>query len=165
VPIADTLLAEFDHEMTSTRKVLERVVDDKLEWKPHPKSFSLGALATHVSNLPTWGTETLTKNEFDLTGNPTTSALTSTASILAAFDRNVAATRAALAGKTDAELVAMWSLRRNGKTLFSMPRTAVWRSFVMSHLIHHRAQLTVYLRLLDVPVPSLYGPSADEPAF
>jgi uncharacterized damage-inducible protein DinB len=165
VPIADALLAEFDHEMISTRKVLERVPDDKREWKPHPKSFSLGALATHVSNLPMWGTETLSKTEFDLTGNPTTPALTSTADILAAFDRNVAAARAALVGKSDAELAAMWSLRRNGKTIFSMPRTAIWRSFVMSHVIHHRAQLTVYLRLLDVPVPSLYGPSADEPAF
>jgi uncharacterized damage-inducible protein DinB len=163
--LADTLLPEFDHEMGATRKVLERVRDDKHEWKPHPKSFSLGALATHVANLPTWGTETLTKSEIDVSGNPTVSALASTADILAAFDRNVAAARGALAGKTDAELAAMWSLRRNGKTLFSMPKSAVWRSFVVSHLIHHRAQLTVYLRLLDVPIPSIYGPSADEPAF
>jgi uncharacterized damage-inducible protein DinB len=163
--LADTLLPEFDHEMGATRKVLERVPDDKHEWKPHPKSFSLGALATHVANLPTWGTETLTKSEIDVSGNPTVSALASTADILAAFDRNVAAARSALAGKTDAELAAMWSLRRNGKTLFSMPKSAVWRSFVVSHLIHHRAQLTVYLRLLDVPIPSIYGPSADEPAF
>jgi uncharacterized damage-inducible protein DinB len=163
--LADTLLPEFDHEMTVTRKVLERVPDDKHEWKPHPKSFSLGALATHVANLPTWGTETLTKSEIDVGGNPTAEPLASTADILAAFDRNVAAARNALTRKTDAELAAMWSLRRNGKTLFSMPKTAVWRSFVVSHLIHHRAQLTVYLRLLDVPIPSIYGPSADEPAF
>ena len=165
MPLADALLPEFDHEMTTTRKVLERVPDDKHEWKPHPRSFSLGALATHVANLPTWGAETLTKSEFDVGGNPTLTALPSTAEILAAFDRNVTAARSALTGKTDAELAAMWSLRRNGKTLFSMPKTSVWRSFVVSHLIHHRAQLTVYLRLLDVPIPSIYGPSADEPAF
>lgn len=163
--LADMLLPEFDHEMGVTRKVLERVPDDKHEWKPHPKSFSLGALATHVATLPTWGTETLTKSEIDVSGNPTVSPLASTADILAAFDRNVAAARSALTGKTDAELAAMWSLRRNGKTLFSMPKSAVWRSFVVSHVIHHRAQLTVYLRLLDVPIPSVYGPSADEPAF
>ena len=165
MPIAETLLAEFDHEMTATRKVLERVPDDKRDWKPHQKSFSLGALATHVANLPTWGTETLTKSEIDVTGNPAMTAHASTAEMLAAFDRNVEAARGALTGKSDPELAAMWSLRRNGKTLFSMPKTVVWRSFVMSHLIHHRAQLTVYLRLLDVPVPSIYGPSADEPAF
>ena len=165
MPLVDALLAEFDHEMTSTRKVLERVPDEKGDWKPHPKSFSLGALATHVSNLPTWGTETLNKSEIDLSGNPTTTALRSTSDILSAFDRNVAAARAALVGKTDAELAAMWSMRRNGKTIFTMPKAAVWRSFVMSHVVHHRAQLTVYLRLLDVPVPSIYGPSADEPAL
>ena len=165
MPIVDTLLPEFDHEMTMTRKVLERVPDDKRDWKPHPKSFSLGALATHVANLPTWGSETLNRSDIDVGGTPPLSALPSTSEILATFDRNVAAARAALTGKTDAELAAMWSLRRSGKTLFSMPKTAVWRSFVVSHLIHHRAQLTVYLRLLDVPVPALYGPSADEPAF
>jgi len=165
MPIVDTLLPEFDHEMTMTRKVLERVPDDKRDWKPHPKSFSLGALATHVANLPTWGSETLNRSDIDVGGTPPLSALPSTSEILATYDRNVAAARAALTGKTDAELAAMWSLRRSGKTLFSMPKTAVWRSFVVSHLIHHRAQLTVYLRLLDVPVPALYGPSADEPAF
>ena len=163
--LIDSLLPEFDREMTLTRKVLERVPDDKREWQPHPKSFSLGALASHVANLPVWGTETMTKSEVDLTGDQRHAPLASTSEILAAFDRNVAAARSALNGKTDAELAAMWSLKRNGSTLFTMPKTAVWRSFVVSHLIHHRAQLTVYLRLLDVPVPSIYGPSADEPAF
>jgi uncharacterized damage-inducible protein DinB len=165
MPLVDALLPEFDHEMTMTRKVLERVPDDRRDWKPHPKSFSLGALATHVANLPTWGSETLNRSEIDVGGTPPLAALPSTGEILAAFDTNVAAARAALTGKTDAELAGMWSLRRSGKTLFSMPKAVVWRSFVVSHLIHHRAQLTVYLRLLDVPVPALYGPSADEPAF
>ena len=163
--IVDALMPEFDHEMASTRKVLERVPEDRFDWKPHQKSFSLGELATHVATLPTWGTETLLRSEIDVGSNPRAAAIVSKSTMLATFDRNVADARAALAGKTDAELAAMWSLKRNGKTVFSMPKTAVLRSFVLNHLVHHRAQLTVYLRLLDVPVPSLYGPSADEPAF
>jgi uncharacterized damage-inducible protein DinB len=165
MPLVDALLPEFDHEMTTTRKVLERVPEDRFNWKPHAKSFSVGELATHVANLPTWGTETLTKSEIDLAGGQRLAALASKAELIAAFDKNVAATRAALTGKTDAELLAIWSLKRGGKTIFSMPKTAVLRSFVLSHLIHHRGQLSVYLRLLDVPVPSIYGPSADEPSF
>ena len=165
MPLVDALLPEFDHEMATTRKVLERVPEDKFQWKPHVKSFSLGELATHVANLPTWGTETLTKSEIELTGTQPASALPSKKELIAAFDKNVAETRAALTGKTDAELLAIWSLKRGGKTIFSMPKTAVLRSFVLSHLIHHRGQLCLYLRLLDVPVPSVYGPSADEPSF
>jgi len=163
--MVDALLPEFDHEMTTTRKVLERLPEDRLDWKPHVKSFSLGALATHVATLPTWGAETLNKSELDLAGGQPAAALPSKTELISAFDKNVAATRLALAGKTDAELLAMWTLKRGGKTLFSMPKTAVLRSFVFSHLIHHRGQLSVYLRLLDVPVPSIYGPSADEPSF
>ena len=163
--IVDALLPEFDHEMATTRKVLERVPDDKRDWKPHARSFALGALAAHVATLPSWGVETLTKSEIEVSGTRPITALPSTAELLSTFDTNAAAMREALTGRTDAELAAMWSLRRNGKTLFTMPKTAVLRSFVLSHLIHHRAQLTVYLRLLDVPVPSVYGPSADEPAF
>lgn len=163
--IVDTLIPEFDHEMTSTRKVLERVPEERFDWKPHQKSFSLGALATHVATLPTWGTETLTRSEIDVGNNRTVAAIPSKSELLAAFDSNVAQARMALVGKTDAELLAMWSLKRNGKTVFSMPKTAVLRSLVLSHLIHHRGQLSVYLRLLDVPVPSIYGPSGDEPAF
>lgn len=164
--LVDALLPEFDHEMATTRTVLERVPDEKFAWKPHAKSFSLGALASHVAVLPTWATETLTRTEIDLDPNrQPPAALPSRQEVLAAFDRSVADARAALAGKTDAELTAIWSLKRGGRTLFSMPKAAVLRSFVLSHLVHHRGQLTVYLRLLDVPVPSIYGPSADEPAF
>jgi uncharacterized damage-inducible protein DinB len=165
MPIADTLVPEFDHEMTTTRKLLERVPEDKFDWKPHARSFSLGALASHLANLPFWGSETLDKSEIDIGGSPTPGPPTSKAELLATFDRNVAATRAALTAKTDAELMAMWSLKRAGHTIFSMPKTVVWRSFVLNHLVHHRGQLSVYLRLLDVPVPSMYGPSADEAAF
>ena len=166
MPLVDALLPEFDHEMTTTRKILERVPEDRFDWKPHTKSFSLGALATHLANLPTWGTETLTKSEIDLPAvQPPPAALPSKTELIAAFDRNVAAARAAMTGRTDGELLAIWSLKRGGKTLFSMPKTAVMRSFVLSHMIHHRAQLGVYLRLLDVPVPATYGPTADEPSF
>ena len=164
--LVDALLPEFDHEMATTRTVLERVPPEKFDWKPHAKSFSLGVLAAHVATLPTWGTETLTKGELDVgtTPQPPT-ALPSRQEVLATFDRSVADARAALAGRTDAELMAMWSLKRGGRTLFTMPKAAVLRSFVLNHLVHHRGQLTVYLRLLDIPVPSIYGPSADEPAF
>ena len=162
--LVDALLPEFDREMTTTRKVLERVPEERFDWKPHAKSYSLGALAGHIANLPTWGTATLGRSEIDISGGPSP-AFPSKAALLTAFDENVAAARAALAGRTDPELLAIWSLKRSGKTIFSMPKTAVLRSFVLSHVIHHRAQLTVYLRLLDVPVPSIYGPSADEPSF
>ncbi len=165
MPIVDALLPEFDHEMTTTRKVLERVPEDKFDWKPHAKSFSLGALATHVAALPTWGAEALTRSEIDIAGSQSPTAPSSKAGLMATFDKNVATTRSALAGKTDAELLATWTLKRGGKAIFSMPKTNVLRSFVLNHLIHHRGQLTVYLRLLDLPVPSIYGPSADEPSF
>jgi uncharacterized damage-inducible protein DinB len=165
MPLVDALLPEFDHEMATTRKVLERVPEQKFDWKPHSKSYSLGALASHLANLPTWGTETLNRPDIDISGGPSPTAFPSKTELMAAFDRNVAAARSALAGKTDAELLAIWSLKRAGKTIFSMPKTSVLRSFVLSHVIHHRGQLSVYLRLLDVPVPSIYGPSADEPSF
>ena len=165
MPIVDALLPEFDHEMTTTRKVLERVPEDKFDWKPHAKSFSLGALAAHVAALPSWGAEALTLTEIDIAGSQPPAAPPSKVELMATFDANVATTRSALAGKTDGELMATWTLKRGGKAIFSMPKANVLRSFVLSHLIHHRGQLSVYLRLLDVPVPSIYGPSADEPSF
>lgn len=166
MPIADTLLAEFDHEMTTTRRVLERVPEERFDWKPHARSFSIGALAAHVASLPTWAVETLNRSEIDLPPDQQPpAALPSRRELLAAFDANATAARTALAGRSDAELAGIWSLKRGGRTLFSMPKAAVLRSFVFNHLIHHRGQLTVYLRLLDVPVPSVYGPSADEPAL
>ena len=162
MPFVDTLLPEFDHEMTLTRKVLERVPDDRLDWKPHAKSYAVGQLAQHLATIPMWGTLTLSQTEVDLAGMPPLEPLPTRSAILALFDGHAASARAALVGKSDAELKAQWSLKRDGHVVFSMPKQAVWRSFVISHLIHHRAQLGVYLRLLDVPVPSTYGPSADE---
>jgi uncharacterized damage-inducible protein DinB len=162
MPIVDALLPEFDHEMTVTRKLLERVPEDKFDWKPHEKSMSLGALAQHVATLPMWGTMTLTRPELDLGGSQQLAVATTRAELLAGFDERVKEARAALTGKGDGEMMAPWALKKDGHTIFSMPRAAVWRSFVLSHLVHHRGQLSVYLRLQDVPVPSIYGPSADE---
>jgi len=162
MPMSEALLPEFDHEAAITRKVLERVPDDRLGWKPHARSMSVGELATHLANLPWWGEVTLSQSEFDTAGVSNQPAAPSRARILETFDRHVSAARALLTGKTDAELMAPWALKHGTHTIFSMPKAGVWRSFVMSHMIHHRAQMSVYLRLLDVPVPSIYGPSADE---
>jgi uncharacterized damage-inducible protein DinB len=167
--MTDALLPEFDHEMVNTRRVLERVPDDRLDWRPHPKSWAMGALATHVATLPSWTVETFNREELDLMPGgkeaPKAPEAKSQAELLSRFDDNVAKARAALSGATDAAFFQSWSLLMNGKKLLSMPRAAVLRSFVLSHLIHHRAQLGVYLRLNDIPVPALYGPSADESAF
>jgi uncharacterized damage-inducible protein DinB len=160
--LVEALLPEFDREISTTRKLLERVPDDRLTWKPHAKSMSLGGLATHLSNIPWWGEVTLAQSEFDTAGVATQPEGTSRAQILETFDRNASRTRALLSGTSDAELMAPWALKRDDQTIFSMPKAAVWRSFVLSHLVHHRGQMSVYLRLLDVPVPSIYGPSADE---
>jgi uncharacterized damage-inducible protein DinB len=163
--IRDALLPEFDNEMANTRKTLERVPDDKLAWKPHEKSSRMGNLAGHLANLPSWASLAIRQDSLDLApdGVPITNPpLNSQAEILETFDKNVAAARAAIAGASDEQLFQPWTLMATGKTIMSLPRVAVLRSFVMNHLIHHRAQLGVYLRLNDIPVPSIYGPSADE---
>jgi uncharacterized damage-inducible protein DinB len=164
MPMVDALLPEFDHEMTTTRKLLERVPEDRLDWKPHAKSFSLGQLAQHVATIPLWGTTTLTQTELDVEG-PTPPQMRTRAELLATFDQNAASARAALTDRTDAELMVPWTLKSGGRTIFSMPRASVLRGFVLSHIIHHRGQLSVYLRMQDVPLPSIYGPSADESSF
>jgi uncharacterized damage-inducible protein DinB len=163
--ISDALLPEFDHEMANTRKTLERVPDDKFGWKPHEKSSALGDLATHIGNLPSWAVLTVNQEEFDMApeGKPVrVPPASSREEILQTFDKNIAAARAAIAGASDEELFKPWTLLSGGNKLFSLPKVAVLRSFVMNHIIHHRAQLGVYLRLNDIPVPSIYGPSADE---
>jgi uncharacterized damage-inducible protein DinB len=165
MPLVDTLLPEFDHEMTVTRKLLERVPDDRFDWRPHPKSMTLGQLAQHVATIPMWGSMTMNVSELDLGGSQAAPPMKSRAELLTAFDKNVADTRAALTGRGDGEFTVPWTLKNSGQTIFSMPRAMVWRGFVVSHLIHHRGQLSVYLRMNDVPVPSMYGPSADEGAF
>ena len=163
--IGESMLAEFDVEMSNTRKTLERVPDEKFGWKPHEKSFPMGALATHLANLPSWTNVTIDLDEFDMAPGGvkmTTPECHSQSEVLAAFDEHVARARAALASISDERIFQPWSLLVTGNKVFSMPRIAVLRSFVMNHIIHHRAQLGVYLRLNDIAVPSIYGPSANE---
>jgi uncharacterized damage-inducible protein DinB len=164
--IAESILPEFDQEMANTRKTLERVPGDNLGWRPHDKSGTMGWLATHVANIPTWASITMNQAELDMAPGgkpmaPTPEAQT-TRDLVATFDKNLSDARAAIAGASDSTFMASWSLLNNGQTLMTLPRVAVIRSFVLNHMIHHRAQLGVYLRLNDIPVPSIYGPSADE---
>jgi uncharacterized damage-inducible protein DinB len=162
--IKDALLADYDHEMGTTRRLLERLPDDKLSWKPHEKSMSLGGLASHLSYIPRWGGTILNDPFFDLAAAPPNQPEpTSRDGILTAFDETRQATRAWM-DKSDAEYNAMWTLKRAGQQMFSLPRVSAFRSFVLHHLIHHRGQLSVYLRLIGVAVPAIYGPSADEGA-
>ena len=169
MPINQALLGEFDHEMANTRKTLERVPDDKWDWAPHPKSMKMGALAKHLAEMPGWTVETLTKDSIDIApdGKPMqTPPAKNRQEALALFDKNVAAARKALAAANDdAAWMKPWSLLMTGKTIFSLPKVAVVRGFVLNHEIHHRAQLGVYLRLNNIPVPAIYGPSADENTF
>jgi uncharacterized damage-inducible protein DinB len=164
--LSDALLPEFDHEMAGTRKSLERVPDGKFGWKPHEKSMTFARLASHLAEIPTWAASALEQDSLDLAppGQPPykPTVLQSRQEVLDLFDKNVAAARTAIGKCGDASFMKPWSLLMGGKTLFTMPRIAVLRSFVMSHNIHHRAQLGVYLRLNDIAVPSIYGPSADE---
>lgn len=164
--ISDALVPEFDQEMAGTRKTLERCPDGKFDFKPHEKSFSIGSLATHIVNMVGWTADTMNKDSFDVApvGAPPykEQPIQSKAELLDRFDKNVITARAALAGASDEQFMAPWSLKQGGQTLFTLPRIACVRGFVMNHTIHHRAQLCVYLRMNDVPVPALYGPSADE---
>lgn len=164
--IAKTLLPEFEQEMAGTRKTLERIPDDKLEWRAHPKSNTIGWVASHLVEIPGWVEGTLTQSSWDLSpvgGEPyRTPALNSRREILDQFDANVAAAVKAIGATSDAEFQQDWSLLAGGKIVFTMPRVAVIRVFTINHLIHHRAHLCVYLRLNDIPVPALYGPSGDE---
>jgi len=159
--IAETLLPEFDQEMATTRRVLERVPTDKGEWKPHEKSFALGHLTQLVATMPGWITRTLREPDINLVGGPGYSFQT-TDSLLEQFDKHVREALEAIAGSTDADFDLPWSLKHGEKVLFTLPRGIATRQTI-NHLIHHRGQLSVYLRLIDVPVPSIYGPTADEP--
>ena len=151
--------------MAGTRKSLERVPEGKTEWQPHPKSMTLGRLAGHLAELPNWAVETMKRDELSLDGQYTPFISSSPKELLAKFDANVAEARALIQSASDADLMKPWTLKVRGQTAFTMPKIAVLRGMVMNHIIHHRGQLTVYLRLNDVPVPSLYGPSADERPF
>jgi uncharacterized damage-inducible protein DinB len=166
VSIAQALLPEFDHETANTRECLSRIPNDKLDWKAHEKSWDLRSLATHMTNMPKWTVMTLSGHSFDMEpadGEPIQEEpIDSVDQALEMFDVNVAAAREAIAGATDEDLRVPWSLLKAGEEVFTMPRLAILRSFILNHMIHHRGQLTVYLRLNDVPLPALYGPSADE---
>jgi uncharacterized damage-inducible protein DinB len=163
--ISQALLPEFDLEMANTRKALERVPDDKFDWKPHEKSSSMGALAGHLATLTGLVQAAMSTDSLDMATRPRSPKLNNRAEVLAAFDKGVAEARKAIAGASDEYLMKPWSLMNNGQELFSVPRAGVLRTFFLSHLIHHRGQFTVYLRLNDIPVPSIYGPSADENPF
>jgi uncharacterized damage-inducible protein DinB len=162
----DPYIMEFDRESATTRKLLERVPDGKLDWKPHAKSSSLGKLAMHVATLPEF-TKSLLAGGFDAAGatDPSRGVPEHAADIVARHDKVVAEAKGILAGLDDASAMGSWTLSAGPKTLFTMPRIAVVRSFILNHVIHHRGQLSVYLRLLDVPLPPIYGPTADENPF
>jgi uncharacterized damage-inducible protein DinB len=165
--IRDHILAEYDHEMATTRRTLERVPEGKSDWKPHQKSMSMGRLAGHLAELPSLGLRSLQSDSFDVRapGRPSPFVMTTSSELLGLFDKNVAEARAAISVASDEDLMKNWALTAGDKTIFSMPRAAVLRTFCVSHMVHHRAQLGVYLRMNDVPVPHIYGPSADDNPF
>jgi uncharacterized damage-inducible protein DinB len=162
--IKDVLLSEFDNEMALTRRLLARLPEPAFGWKPHEKSMTLGGLATHVAQIPHWGTSILQRDSYDLILDHTASAADkqTVADVLAAFDAHTAEVRTTLVEQTDAQLAAPWAFRRGGQLIMTLPRLGALRRFFLNHLVHHRGQLTVYLRLLNVPLPPMYGPTADE---
>ena len=164
---AAQILDQFDHIVDGSRRILEAVPDDQLDWRPHDRSWTLGELATHVANLPNWALATLAASEFDIEpaggGPPPLESLGSSTELIASLDTSAAAARGAIESCSEDDLAAPWTLMVSGEPRFTLPKGAVVRSFIMDHMIHHRAQLGVYLRLLDVPVPQLFGPTADFP--
>jgi uncharacterized damage-inducible protein DinB len=160
--IADALMQELEHEGATTRRVLERVPDGKLDWQPHTKSMTLGRLAHHISTVPGDVATIASVDEFDFANFPRAEQPTTAAGMLESHDQSVAKAKAYLAGLDDASAMSMWKGTMGGNPMMTMPRVAVIRNIMLNHWIHHRGQLSVYLRLLDVPVPSIYGPSADE---
>ena len=162
MPIAQSLLPEFDQEMKSTRKLLECVPDGKFDYKPHERSMTLGRLAAHVGEMPNYAVATLSLERLDFKGDEKPYAPTTRKELLETFDKTVVQARELLAKATDEDLAKVWTLNYKGQDVFSMPRAAVLRSMVLSHLIHHRGQLGVYLRMNNVEIPGMYGPSADE---
>jgi uncharacterized damage-inducible protein DinB len=167
--LKQVFLQEFDAETALTRKSLERVPEDKLGWKPHEKSGTMGWLALHLAQIPSWVNETISKDSVDIAppGAPPyrPPEIKSRKELLEMFDKNAASAREIISSTTDKHLSKPWTLLHGGKTVLTLPRFAVLRSFVFNHSVHHRAQLGVYLRLNNIPVPAIYGPSADEGAM
>jgi uncharacterized damage-inducible protein DinB len=164
MPFSQMILPEFDGEMQKTRKILEHVPDEKLDFKPHPKSMSLGRLATHIAELPNWAVIAIDQDVLDMQPGYKPHIATSQAELLEIFDKNAAAAKERIAATSDEHWDQIWTFKFNGKTVMAMPRTAVMRSVCLNHLIHHRGQLSVFLRLNELEVPGMYGPSADEQA-
>lgn len=160
--IAQSLLPEFNNEMANTRKMLERVPDDKLGYKPDPKSMTLGRLASHVAEIVGWAISVFNDNEYVITPGHKALDATSRAELLEALDQNVKEAHAAIDKAPDSGMMNKWALKFGDQEILAMPRAVVYRSMIMNHIIHHRAQLSVYFRLVGVPVPGMYGPSADE---
>ena len=165
MPIAESMLPEFDHETATTRGLLARVADENAAFRPHARSRSLGELAIHIAHIPQWSSVALERKEFDTSppdgDRPPVPVYETAVKMLQLYDANVKAARDLLARTSDGEFMVPWTLRSGGKALFSVPRVAVFRSFVLNHAVHHRGQLSVYLRLLDVALPNIYGPTAD----
>jgi uncharacterized damage-inducible protein DinB len=162
--LADSFLQEIEQEAQTTKRVLDRVPADKLAWKPHPKSFSLGQLALHIASVPASVTAAATQDTFEAPGFSQPEPR-NRQEIFDTFGASLQSARYSLKKMDDFRLTSTWTLTRNGKTLMAIPRVAFLRSILMNHLYHHRGQLSVYLRILEVPVPSIYGPSADENPF
>ena len=164
--ISASMLPELEMELVTTRKCLERLPTEKFSWKPHEKSMPLVNLATHIVNMLGWGTTTCQQDNFDMApvgGAPyREEPAATTADLLAQFDQHAAAFKAALAATTDEQMMQTWSLLSGGNVVMAMPRIACLRGMIFNHIVHHRGQLTVYMRLNDISVPSIYGPSADE---
>jgi uncharacterized damage-inducible protein DinB len=163
--MVDPILAEFEQEAKTTRRLLERVPGDKMSWKPHPKSMSLGQLSLHIAQAPGYIANWAANTTYEMTGSFEQESAATTAQVVAAFDASLAKVTQLLSGFDDAAMMAMWSFVAGGKTMMTMPRIALIRSLILNHSYHHRGQLSVYLRELNVPVPPIYGPSADENPF
>ncbi len=164
MPMIDTVLMELDNEGATTRKLLQRIPDDKLSWRPHAKARSLGELAVHIAQTQKYVSAMLQNPTYELSPAQENVPATS-GEIVAMFDEGLQSAKATLGGMSDADLMSNWSLQREGETKFTAPKIGVVRMIVLNHVYHHRGQLSTYLRTLDVPLPSIYGPSADENPF
>ena len=162
--ISELLVTEWDQEGANTRKALERVPAEKWDWKPHPKSGTLGWMASHIATLPNFAVTTIKTSEYEIDGGQRPK-VDGHSRLLPVFDEQLKQAREALASVTDEQLREIWTLKWKGQVMFAMPKYNVVRGMCFNHIVHHRAQLTMYLRTLDIPVPSLYGPSADEKNF
>ena len=164
MPIIDNVMMELEQEAKTTRRVLERVPEDKLSWKPHTKSFSLGQLALHIAGGQTQIAQMALQDVFEL-GNFSVAEAKNRKELLDALDESTVSVKQSLGHLDDGKMMSTWTLKKDGKTIMAVPRIGMIRTIMMNHIYHHRGQLSVYLRLLDVPVPSIYGPSADENPF